>query len=99
MSGRFIERVRRYLNPVEEELESVAVLLVFNSDNKEFVDNVHIHGVRDGHLLLAAGEPGAGLDANVVREVTLADLRYAETCSRDERPSSGPTWSLGSSSG
>jgi hypothetical protein len=57
------------------------VLLGFRDGRaKEFVQGVHIHGFRDGELLLATGTPGAGLDAEVVRRVPVAELGLAETC-------------------
>lgn len=58
---------------------ATAVLLITRDGVKEFVRECHVHGVRDGRLLIASGEPGAGLDAKVTREVDLSDLHYAET--------------------
>lgn len=43
-----------------------AVLLIRSDGSKEFVRNSHIHGVREGQLLLATGRPGAGLNASVI---------------------------------
>jgi hypothetical protein len=60
-------------------------LLAFSDGTKEFVPEVHVHGVRDGDLLLATGQPGApGLDAEVTRKVPLAELAFAETCASDD---------------
>lgn len=75
-----------------------AVLLCFEGGTKEFVRDVHIHGVRDGSLQLATGTPGAGLDARVVRTVPVAELAFAETCEQDEDGTDGatdqPGWSM-----
>lgn len=78
----------------------LTVLLAFFDGTKEFVPDTHVHGMRDGNLLLAAGPPGAGLDAEVVRSVPLPDLAFAETCIRHEElgdgeASRGGTWSMG----
>ena len=76
---------------------TTAVLLAFSGGGKEFIDDAHVHGFRDGHLLIATGAPGAGLDAHVVREVATADLSFAETCERDDtddETTSGSTWSI-----
>lgn len=57
---------------------------------------MHVHGFRDGYLLIATGEPGAGLDAEVVRAVAVAELAFAEMCEKDvaaEVESDGPEWS------
>jgi len=74
-----------------------AVLLAFVDGSKQIVDDVHVHGVRDAMLQLATGEPGAGVDAVVVRTVPLVDLFFAETCRDDEDgdesdTSTGSTW-------
>ena len=75
------------------------VLLWFDDGRKEFVDDVHIHGVKDGTLLLATGVPGAGLSAEVVRRVPLTGLRAAQTSSQDDEPdASGPDFWMGSGS-
>lgn len=58
---------------------TTAVLLITRDGVKEFVRECHVHGVRDGRLLLASGEPGAGLDAKIIREVELSGLHHAET--------------------
>ena len=63
---------------------TTAVLLAFADGSKEFVREAHVHGFRDGSLLIAAGAPGAGLDAEVVRSVSVADLVFAETCEQDD---------------
>ena len=78
-----------------------AVLLAFVDGSKQLVDDAHVHGVRDGLLQLALGEPGAGVDAEVVRTVPLVDLSYAETRSSDvdgdeSDTSTGSTWFLSS---
>ncbi len=57
----------------------------------------HVHGFRDGMLLVAASTPGRGLDADVIRSVPLADLAFAETCEQDdsaedEEPSEHSGW-------
>jgi len=79
-----------------------AVLLAFVDGSKQFVDDVHVHGVRDGLLQLATGEPGAGADAVIVRTVAVAELYFAETCAKDAQgdesdDSEGSTWFIGSS--
>jgi hypothetical protein len=75
------------------------VVLAFADGHKEFVQDTHLHGYRDGQLQLAAGPPGAGPDVEVVRTVPVADLVFAETASRDEHAddggSSGPAWRMG----
>ena len=80
-----------------------AVLLAFVDGSKQFVDDVHVHGVRDGLLQLATGEPG-GLDAEVVRTVPVAELYFAETCATayeadESDDSAGSTWFMSSGSG
>ena len=80
-----------------------AVLLAFVDGSKQFVDDAHVHGVRDGMLQLAAGEPGAGLDVEVVRTVPLVDLSFAETHGGDadgdeSDTSTGSTWFMSSDS-
>ena len=75
----------------------LAVRLEFVDGSKEFVDDVHVHGIRDGELLLAAGQPGAGLDADVVTKVPLDTLRSVETCEgslHDKDDSGGDTSSF-----
>ena len=67
---------------------TTAVLLIRHDGAKEFVRDCHVHGVRDGKLLLATGSPGAGLDASVIREIALAELSYAETVTHDTEDSS-----------
>jgi hypothetical protein len=62
---------------------TTAVLLISGDGTKEFVRDSHVHGVRDGRLLLARGRPGAGLDARVIREVELTALSYAETVTQE----------------
>ena len=77
---------------------TVSVLLVDHQGTKEFVEACHVHGVRDGHLLLASGVPGGGLDAEVIREVDLGDIAYVETVtkapdsSRDGEAGWSVTW-------
>ncbi|GAA4689783.1 hypothetical protein GCM10023349_00010 [Nocardioides conyzicola] len=66
--------------------------MAFSNGVKEFVDGTHIHGFRDGHLLIASGAPGAGLDAQVVRRVATVDLAFAETCERDDTSDDEPTY-------
>ena len=85
---------------VAQTVHMPTVLLAFLDGTKEFVSDTHVHGMRDGNLLLAAGLPGAGLDAEVMRSVPLTDLTFAETCIRDEEQrdgeaSPGGTWSMG----
>jgi hypothetical protein len=65
---------------------TTAVLLAFADGGKEFIDDTHVHGFRDGHLQIATGAPGAGLDAKIVRTVPVMDLAFAETCERDDTP-------------
>ena len=77
---------------------TTAVLLVTRDGVKEFVRECHVHGVREGRLPLATGEPGAGLDAKITREVELSGLQYAETVEQvAETPESvaGGQWSMG----
>lgn len=73
---------------------TMAVLLAFSDGSREFVADTHVHGFRQGHLLIASGVPGSGLDARVVRQVPVADLAYAETCDRDDQPESGSDWAM-----
>ena len=73
---------------------ATTVLLAFADGGKEFIDDTHVHGFRDGHLLIATGAPGAGLDAPVVRTVPVIDLAFAETCERDDMPEVGSEWSM-----
>lgn len=76
---------------------TTAVLLAFSNGGKEFIDGAHVHGFRDGHLLIASGPPGAGLDAQIVGKVPVIDLAFAETCERDDTPkvgSDGSEWSM-----
>ncbi|WP_395659577.1 hypothetical protein [Nocardioides sp.] len=76
---------------------TTAVLLGFADGGKEFIDDTHVHGFRDGQLLIATGAPGAALDAQIVRTVPVRDLAFAETCERDDAPedgSGGPGWSM-----
>ena len=70
---------------------TTAVLLPYSKGSKEFVREAHIHGFRDGMLLLAAGAPGAGLDAEIIRSVAVADLNFAETCEQDDMAEDGAT--------
>ena len=74
-----------------------AVLLAFLDGSKQLVDDVHVHGVRDGMLQLATGAPGAGLSAEIVRTVPVGELSFAETCQKAEDDdesddSDGSTW-------
>jgi hypothetical protein len=64
-----------------------AVLLIDRDGAKEFVADCHVHGVRDGRLLLATGKPGGGLDASITREVDLADVVYVETVGQEDEMS------------
>jgi len=76
---------------------TIAVLLAFLDGHKEFVPATHVHGFRDGRLLIATGTPGAGLDAEVVRTVAVAELAFAETCEQHdprEDDADGPDWSM-----
>jgi hypothetical protein len=77
---------------------TTAVLLISREGIKEFVRDSHIHGIREGRLLLATGRPGAGLDANITREVDLADLAYAETVQQEAdtpEAETGSDWAMG----
>ena len=70
--------------------------MAFSDGRKEFIDDTHVHGFREGRLLIASGAPG-GLDTQVVRTVPVTDLAFAETCERDDTPelgSGGSQWSL-----
>lgn len=58
---------------------TTTVLLWDRAENIEAVEDCHIHGIRDGHLILANSDPGDGLDAVVIREISLADISKAET--------------------
>jgi hypothetical protein len=72
---------------------TTAVLLAFVDGGKEFIDDARVHGYREGHLQIATGATGAGLDATLVRTVPVVDLIFAETCERDD--SGGrPCWWL-----
>jgi hypothetical protein len=73
--------------------------LAFSDGRKELIDGAHVHGLRDEQLLIATGAPGAGLDAEVVRTVPVADLAFAETCEDDDTAddhdvSDGSGWSM-----
>ena len=77
---------------------TTAVLLIGRDGDKEFVRDTHIHGIREGRLLLATGPPGTGLDANVTREVLLVDLVYAETVQQEADAPESETdngWTMG----
>ena len=65
---------------------TTVLLLAFSDGHKEFIDDAHVHGFRDDQLLIATGVPGAGLTAELVRTVRVADLSLAETCARDDEP-------------
>ena len=69
---------------------ATSVLLAFADGHKEFIDEAHVHGCRDGQLLIATGAPGAGMDAAVIRTVPVADLSFAETCELDDTPDPDP---------
>jgi hypothetical protein len=94
------ERVPQHESGVSDEQPRVlAVLVIYGDGSKEFVDNSHVHGVRNGHVLLATGAPGAGLDAQIVRELDLANVVFVETVSKqdeDEEQAEGPDWFMGS---
>lgn len=80
----------------------IGVLLAFLDGRKEFVPTTHVHGFRDGRLLIATGTPGAGLDADVIRRVAVADLAFAETCEEHDPgddDAAGPDWSVSSPDG
>jgi len=68
-----------------------AVKLDFTDGTSKFLDDVHVHGISDGLLLLASGQPGAGLDADVVETVALDSLRRVESCERSLRDPDGPS--------
>jgi hypothetical protein len=76
-----------------------SVLLAFADGRKEFIDDAHIHGCRDGKLLIATGIPGAGMDAEVIRTVAVAELKFAETCEIDDTADADPDaqtgWHIG----
>ncbi|WP_155992781.1 hypothetical protein [Nocardioides sp. URHA0020] len=76
---------------------ATGVRLVFSDGRKEMLDEAHVHGFRDGQLVIASGTPGAGFDAKVIRTVFASDLDSAETCHRDDTPpdaAGGSTWSM-----
>jgi hypothetical protein len=76
---------------------TTAVLLAFADGGKEFIDGTHVHGFRDGHLQIATGPAGAGLDAQIVRTIPVSDLAFAETCERntaDDGPAGGSNWTM-----
>ena len=90
-------QVRAQLSPWHTRRVKTAVLLISRDGTKEFVRDSHVHGVREGRLVLASGSSGAGLDADVTREVDLADLAYAETVGQeDEDPEAetGSGWGM-----
>jgi hypothetical protein len=68
-----------------------SVLLAFADGHKEFIDDAHVHGCRDGQLLIATGVPGAGMDAEVIRTVPVADLSSPRRTSSTTHPSPTPT--------
>lgn len=68
---------------------TTAVLLAFSDGTKEFVRDAHVHGFRDGMLLIAAGAAGAGPHAVVLRAVPVARLAFAETCLQDDEEGDG----------
>ena len=78
------------------QLMTTAVLLAFSDERKEFIDETHIHGYRDGELFIGTGAPGAGVDAEVVRTVLVEELAFAETCEKDDSleddTGDGPGW-------
>ncbi|GAA5153207.1 hypothetical protein GCM10023340_34870 [Nocardioides marinquilinus] len=90
------DRPAEQLDAEEPPAGPTAVLLVRRDGSKELVDGVHVHGWRDGRLLLASGDPGAGLLATVVREVPVADLLRVETVGApdDEPEGEGDTWRM-----
>jgi hypothetical protein len=71
------------------------VRLALRDGTTEFIPGTHVHGVRDDMLLIATGTPGAGLDAEVLRAVPLAQVEAAETCEQDEDSgAANPDWVL-----
>jgi hypothetical protein len=76
----------------------LAVLIISSDGSKRFFDNMHVHGIEDGHLLLAQGEPGSGLAANVIEHIPLETIARAETCHKadPEESESSPSWYMGS---
>ena len=75
---------------------STAVRLGWHDGSSEFVRECHVHGVQGSRLLLATGEPGAGVDAEVIREVPLSGLTTAETVTQDDADddSDGGSWRM-----
>jgi hypothetical protein len=63
---------------------ATSVLLAFTDGRKEFVDEAHVHGCRDGQLIIATGVPSAGMDAEVIRTVPVADRNFRRDL-RDRR--------------
>ncbi|WP_155918261.1 hypothetical protein [Marmoricola sp. URHB0036] len=55
------------------------VLLRFSDGRRQFIDDAHVHGFRDGDLLIALGPAEAGLHAVVARRVPVAELAFADT--------------------
>jgi hypothetical protein len=55
------------------------VFLSFPDGRREYIDDAHVHGFRDGDLLIALGPAEAGLHAEVVRRVPVAHLAFADT--------------------
>ena len=72
------------------------VFLSLVDGNREFIDQAHVHGFRDGDLLIASGPADAGLDAEVIRRVPVAHLTFAETRNVVEpsEPDDGPSWTI-----
>jgi hypothetical protein len=55
------------------------VFLSFPDGTREYIDDAHVHGFRDGDLLIALGPAEAGLRAEVIRRVPVAQISFADT--------------------
>lgn len=75
---------------------STDVFLEFRDGTRENIGNAHVHGFRDGHLLVATGPAENGLDARVIRKVDVSRLALAETreVADPSEPDDGPNWTM-----
>jgi hypothetical protein len=72
------------------------VSLSFPDGSRELIDDAHVHGFRGGDLLIASGPSEAGLDAEVIRRVSVNSLTSAETRNviDFDEPGAGPNWTI-----
>jgi hypothetical protein len=72
------------------------VYLSLADGSKEFIDEAHVHGFREGDLLIASGPAEGGLDAEVIRRVAVTRLAFAETRNvvGSGEPDDGPSWTI-----